>query len=219
MSLKGRSIQVHDMTLRDGMHPKRHQMSLEQMRHIAQGLDEAGVPLIEVTHGDGLGGSSVNYGFPAHTDEAYLSTVIPLMKQAPELRSTGLKATAPRMKILEIFQLGRNRHMSAEDVFRELLELKQDIGLELVRVANGMRLGQRHLRRPRPEEAIVGAHHRRALAEQLDEIRVFQRPRIVEPVAVGAHRRHDVQEERHAEGARRVLGLRDPVPAREAATA
>jgi len=40
------------------------------------------VPLIEVTHGDGLGGASVNYGFPAHSDEEYLSTVIPLMKNA-----------------------------------------------------------------------------------------------------------------------------------------
>jgi len=82
MDLNGKMIKVHDMTLRDGMHPKRHQMSLENMRHIAQGLDDAGVPLIEVTHGDGLGGSSVNYGFPSHSDEAYLSTVIPLMKQA-----------------------------------------------------------------------------------------------------------------------------------------
>lgn len=80
--LEGRKITVHDMTLRDGMHPKRHQMTLEQMKTIAQGLDDAGVPLIEVTHGDGLGGSSVNYGFPAHTDEEYLSTVIPLMKRA-----------------------------------------------------------------------------------------------------------------------------------------
>eukprot|EP01036_Dinobryon_divergens_P049139 gene49139-65866_t len=70
------------MTLRDGMHPKRHQMTLDQMKQIATGLDRAGVPLIEVTHGDGLGGSSVNYGFPAHTDEAYLGAVIPLMKQA-----------------------------------------------------------------------------------------------------------------------------------------
>jgi len=82
MSVKGKNILVHDMTLRDGMHPKRHQMTLEQMKRVAQGLDESGVPLIEVTHGDGLGGSSVNYGFPAHTDEEYLSTVIPLMKQA-----------------------------------------------------------------------------------------------------------------------------------------
>lgn len=82
MTLKGKKIKVHDMTLRDGMHPKRHLMSLEQMKSIAQGLDAAGVPLIEVTHGDGLGGSSVNYGFPAHTDEEYLGTVIPLMKKA-----------------------------------------------------------------------------------------------------------------------------------------
>jgi len=82
MSLKGIEIKVHDMTLRDGMHPKRHLMSLEQMLSISKGLDEAGVPLIEVTHGDGLGGSSVNYGFPAHSDEEYLSTVIPAMKQA-----------------------------------------------------------------------------------------------------------------------------------------
>ncbi|HEV7912188.1 MAG TPA: 4-hydroxy-2-oxovalerate aldolase [Albitalea sp.] len=81
-TLKGRTVTLHDMTLRDGMHPKRHQMTLEQMRHIAQGLDDAGVPLIEVTHGDGLGGSSVNYGFPAHSDEAYLSAVVPLMKRA-----------------------------------------------------------------------------------------------------------------------------------------
>lgn len=82
MDLKGRKITLHDMTLRDGMHPKRHQMTLAQMKTIAQGLDAAGMPLIEVTHGDGLGGSSVNYGFPAHSDEEYLSTVIPLMKSS-----------------------------------------------------------------------------------------------------------------------------------------
>ena len=75
-------VTLHDMTLRDGMHPKRHQMSLEQMTTIATGLDAAGIPLIEVTHGDGLGGSSVNYGFPAHSDEEYLSAVIPLLERA-----------------------------------------------------------------------------------------------------------------------------------------
>ena len=77
-----KKITVHDMTLRDGMHPKRHLMTLDQMKSIATGLDDAGVPLIEVTHGDGLGGSSVNYGFPAHSDAEYLGAVIPLMKQA-----------------------------------------------------------------------------------------------------------------------------------------
>jgi 4-hydroxy-2-oxovalerate/4-hydroxy-2-oxohexanoate aldolase len=82
MNLQGKKITVHDMTLRDGMHPKRHLMTLDQMKSIACGLDAAGVPLIEVTHGDGLGGSSVNYGFPAHTDEEYLGAVIPLMKKA-----------------------------------------------------------------------------------------------------------------------------------------
>ena len=82
MATRQPQVTLHDMTLRDGMHPKRHRMSLEQMTSIATGLDAAGVPLIEVTHGDGLGGSSVNYGFPTHDDEAYLSAVIPLLKRA-----------------------------------------------------------------------------------------------------------------------------------------
>jgi 4-hydroxy-2-oxovalerate/4-hydroxy-2-oxohexanoate aldolase len=82
MNLKGKRITLHDMSLRDGMHPKRHQISLDQMVSVARGLDAAGVPLIEVTHGDGLGGASVNYGFPSHTDEEYLRAVIPQMRQA-----------------------------------------------------------------------------------------------------------------------------------------
>lgn len=82
MKLAGKKVKLHDMSLRDGMHPKRHQITLQQMVDIATGLDEAGVPLIEVTHGDGLGGASVNYGFPLHTDEEYLEAVVPKMKRA-----------------------------------------------------------------------------------------------------------------------------------------
>ena len=82
MNLKDKKVILHDMSLRDGMHAKRHQISLDQMVDVATGLDEAGMPLIEVTHGDGLGGTSVNYGFPAHSDEEYLGAVIPKMKNA-----------------------------------------------------------------------------------------------------------------------------------------
>lgn len=82
MNLEGKKVTLHDMSLRDGMHAKRHQISLQQMIDVATGLDEAGMPLIEVTHGDGLGGASVNYGFPAHSDEDYLNAVVPKMKQA-----------------------------------------------------------------------------------------------------------------------------------------
>ena len=82
MDIKGKKVTLHDMCLRDGMHAKRHQISPEQMGAVACALDEAGVPLIEVTHGDGLGGASVNYGFPAASDEEYLRAVVPKMKNA-----------------------------------------------------------------------------------------------------------------------------------------
>lgn len=54
------------------------------------------------------------------------------MSNIDELKSTGLKATLPRLKILEIFQSGKQRHMTAEDVFRILLEERLDIGLATV---------------------------------------------------------------------------------------
>lgn len=82
MDLQGKKVTLHDMSLRDGMHAKRHQISIDDMVSVATGLDEAGMPLIEVTHGDGLGGASVNYGFPAHSDQEYLTAVISKMKNA-----------------------------------------------------------------------------------------------------------------------------------------
>ena len=70
---------LHDMCLRDGMHAKAHRIS-QRMVAVATALDAAGVPLIEITHGDGLGGASVNYGFPSHSDEEYLRGVIPKLR-------------------------------------------------------------------------------------------------------------------------------------------
>lgn len=80
MNLNGKKITLHDNTLRDGMHPKQHQITLAQMLAVAKGLDDAGMPFLEITHGDGLGGASVNYGFPLHTDVEYLRAVIPHLK-------------------------------------------------------------------------------------------------------------------------------------------
>lgn len=54
------------------------------------------------------------------------------MTNIEELKSTGLKATVPRLKILEVFQRGVQRHMTAEDVFRVLLQERSDVGLATV---------------------------------------------------------------------------------------
>jgi 4-hydroxy-2-oxovalerate/4-hydroxy-2-oxohexanoate aldolase len=70
------------MCLRDGMHARRHQITVDEMVMVAKAMDDAGMPLIEVTHGDGLGGASVNYGFPANSDEEYLTAVCKEMKSA-----------------------------------------------------------------------------------------------------------------------------------------
>jgi 4-hydroxy-2-oxovalerate/4-hydroxy-2-oxohexanoate aldolase len=136
MSLKGTKITVHDMTLRDGMHPKRHQMTLEQMRSIATGLDGAGIPLIEVTHGDGLGGSSVNYGFPAHSDEEYLGAVIPLMKRAKvsALLIPGI-GTVDHLRVahdLGVHTIRVATHCTEADVSEQHLQLARKLDLDSV---------------------------------------------------------------------------------------
>ena len=136
MSLKGKKITVHDMTLRDGMHPKRHLISLEQMKTVACGLDAAGVPLIEVTHGDGLGGSSVNYGFPSHTDEEYLGAVIPLMKQAKvsALLLPGI-GTVDHLKMaydLGVSTIRVATHCTEADVSEQHISMARKMGMDTV---------------------------------------------------------------------------------------
>ncbi|KUE85113.1 4-hydroxy-2-oxovalerate aldolase [Cupriavidus necator] len=136
MTLQGKSITVHDMTLRDGMHPKRHQMTLEQMHTIATGLDAAGVPLIEVTHGDGLGGSSVNYGFPAHTDAEYLGAVIPLLKQA-KVSALLLPGIGTVDHLRQAHELGVHTirvatHCTEADVSEQHITLARKLGMATV---------------------------------------------------------------------------------------
>ena len=134
--LQGKKVRLHDMTLRDGMHPKRHLMTLAQMKTIAAGLDAAGMPLIEVTHGDGLGGSSVNYGFPAHTDEEYLGAVIPLMKQAKvsALLLPGI-GTVDHLKMahsLGVHPIRVAPHCTEADVSEQHIGMARQLGMDTV---------------------------------------------------------------------------------------
>jgi 4-hydroxy-2-oxovalerate/4-hydroxy-2-oxohexanoate aldolase len=129
-------VTLHDMSLRDGMHPKRHQISVAQMQAIAKGLDAAGVPLIEVTHGDGLGGASVNYGFPAHSDEEYLRAVVPLMRKArvSALLLPGI-GTVDHLRMAHDCGVGTIRvatHCTEADVSEQHISLARRLGLDTV---------------------------------------------------------------------------------------
>ena len=136
MNLTGKHVTLHDMSLRDGMHPKRHQISIEQMVSVASALDAAGVPLIEVTHGDGLGGASINYGFPLHQDDEYLKAVVPHMQRAriSALLIPGI-GTVEHLHMAKDCGVGTVRvatHCSEADVSEQHIAVSRRLGLDTV---------------------------------------------------------------------------------------
>lgn len=136
MDLQGKKITLHDMCLRDGMHARRHQISINEMIDVATALDEAGVPLIEVTHGDGLGGASVNYGFPAHSDEDYLKAVVPRMNNArvSALLVPGI-GTVDELRMAHDCGVSAIRvatHCTEADVSEQHIGLSRELGLDTV---------------------------------------------------------------------------------------
>ncbi len=136
MDLKDRKITVHDMSLRDGMHAKRHQISIEQMVSVASALDASGVPMIEVTHGDGLAGASVNYGFPAHSDEEYLRAVRPHVKQAKIsallLPGIGTVAELEMAADCGVDTIRVATHCTEADVAEQHIKKSRELGLDTV---------------------------------------------------------------------------------------
>lgn len=77
-----KKVVLVDTTLRDGMSSVSHQFTPENVADIAAGLDKAGIPTIEVAHGIGLGASSIQYGFAAATDPAYVEAAVKAVEHA-----------------------------------------------------------------------------------------------------------------------------------------
>ena len=75
-------IKISEVTLRDGMHPLSHQLAPQQMADMAARIDTTGVEIIQFGHGNGLGGSSCQYGFGAGEDIDYIKAVCPVVKNA-----------------------------------------------------------------------------------------------------------------------------------------
>ena len=136
MDLKGKKVTLHDMCLRDGMHAKQHKISLDEMVAVAKGLDDAGMPMIEVTHGDGLGGASVNYGFPAHSDEEYLKAVCGAVKNAKisALLLPGI-GTVDHLKMAVdcgVTTIRVATHCTEADVSEQHIQMAAEMGLDTV---------------------------------------------------------------------------------------
>ena len=129
-------IYIQDVTLRDGMHAIKHSYSVEQCCEIATVLDNAGVDAIEIAHGDGLSGSSFNYGFGAHTDEEWITAVAKTVKKA---KLTTL--ILPGIATVDNLQWARDvgvhtvrvaTHCTEADVSKQHIEYARKIGLDTV---------------------------------------------------------------------------------------
>ena len=131
-----RDVLITEVALRDGSHAIRHQYTVEQVTNIVKALDEANVPYIEVAHGDGLGGSSIQYGFSLTDELKLIEAAVSTAKQAKiaVLLLPGI-GTMPDLK--EAVNLGAKMarvatHVTEADVAQQHIALSKELGLETV---------------------------------------------------------------------------------------
>jgi 4-hydroxy 2-oxovalerate aldolase len=134
-SSKGR-IFLTDMTMRDGMHPMQHSFTPQQMATIAAGLEAAGVPTIEASHGDGLGGGSFNYGFAAASDQEYLAAVSSVLKKS-ELCVLLLPGIGTQKDLEMAREYGAKvvrvaTHVTEADISEQHIGLAKKLGMRVV---------------------------------------------------------------------------------------
>ena len=129
-------LRLTDTCLRDGSHHKRHQFTATEVHDIVEALDASGIPVIEVTHGDGLGGSSFNYGFSKTPEQELIRIAAETAKRAKiaflMLPGVGTKddIRAAQDNGGQICRIAT--HCTEADVSIQHFGLARDLGLETV---------------------------------------------------------------------------------------